>query len=52
MSANREDYNCANGIAAWWIKDGAWHIAVEPKLIWSDVGYDTREEAIAALESK
>ncbi len=50
---NRDDYECANGTARWWVKDGAWHIAVATErpgiFVWTAEQYKTREEAIAAL---
>lgn len=49
----REDYRAANGLASWWEKDGAWHIAYPEvpggPLLWTANAYDTRDEAIAAL---
>lgn len=58
---DRSDYRSANGIASWWTKDGAWHIAlpapeIDPKtglrsggFLWTATGYNTREEAVAAI---
>lgn len=50
----REDYQSTFGLASWWEKDGAWHIAIPEKgmegFFWTADAYDTREQAIAALE--
>ena len=55
--APREDYKSEKGIAAWWQKDGAWHIALpgidcfgKPGFLWTADQYATREAAIAAIE--
>jgi hypothetical protein len=55
--ALRKDYKSDCGIAAWWQKDGAWHIALpatnrfgEPDMLWTPDQYNTREEAIDAIE--
>lgn len=51
MKPNREDYAGPNGLASWWKKDGAWHIALPTPdgLRWTADQYNTREQAIAAL---
>jgi hypothetical protein len=58
----RDDYKSERGIAAWWPKDGAWHIALpcadpDPTtglrtggFRWTAKGYSTRESAINAIE--
>lgn len=47
----REDYESPFGLASWWQKDGAWHIALPTPegLRWTADAYDTREQAIEAL---
>ena len=51
--SDRTDYKCDAGIARWWAKDGAWHIAVHLSgregLFWTAAQYKTRDEAITAL---
>ena len=52
---DRTEYTSENGIARWWIKDGAWHIATpdpnrDNRLFWTDDDYATREQAIRAIE--
>lgn len=49
---DRSDYRNENGLAAWWSKDGAWHVArweQDGAERWTHEAYDTREQAIAAL---
>jgi hypothetical protein len=52
----REDYSSQSGLASWWQKDGAWHIAVAEEgrdgLFWTADAFDTRDQAIAALETR
>lgn len=60
--SNREDFQNANGMARWWNKDGAWHIArpapdPDPEtglrnggFLWTGESFSTREEAVAALQ--
>lgn len=51
---NREDYESPKGTASWWAKDGAWHIALpegDGVRRWTAAQFNTREEAIAAIES-
>ena len=62
MPEDRTDYRSSKGIASWWQKDGAWHVALpmpdldpEPGLktggfLWTSDQYDTRDEAIDASE--
>lgn len=62
MAKARADFESPKGIARWWSKDGAWHIALpavdpDPKtglrnggFLWTADCYDTREGAIAAIE--
>jgi hypothetical protein len=42
----------ANGRAAWWPKDGAWHIAIRTAAdcLWTAQQYPTRAAAEAALK--
>ena len=57
---DRTDYHTPNGMAGWWCKDGAWHIATPEKstvtgrmeLLWQPGLYNSRESAIAALRAK
>lgn len=63
LNKARADFESPNGIARWWAKDGAWHIALpavnpDPQtglnnggFLWTADPYDTREEAIAAIEN-
>ncbi|CAN5459612.1 hypothetical protein BH20VER3_BH20VER3_00630 [soil metagenome] len=58
---NREEYRNSNGIAAWWAKDGMWHVArpapeIDPAtglksggFLWTAEEYPNRAEAVAAL---
>ena len=50
---DRSEYRSDTGIAAWWQKDGAWHIAIpEPGrdgFYWTPQQFGTREQAIEAL---
>jgi len=54
----RLDYREKNGLATWWQKDGAWHVALpNPKkpgntLFWTDKSFSTREQAIQYIKSK
>ena len=48
------DYINDNGLARWWQKDGAWHIARPDPMrgtsqYWTDESFSSRDEAIAAL---
>jgi hypothetical protein len=59
---DRADYNSPQGIASWWQKDGAWHIALpcadsDPKtglrtggFRWTGEQFNFRQDAIAAIE--
>jgi len=54
---SREDYKSEKGIAAWWPKDGGWHIALpavnrfgQMDMLWTYDQYPSRESAIAAIE--
>jgi hypothetical protein len=61
LNRDRTEFRAANGIAAWWAKDGAWHIALpcpDPNpanglrtggFQWTGTPYNTREEAIEAI---
>jgi hypothetical protein len=59
MTEDRSEYRDENGIAAWWVKDGAWHVArpvqdghINPgNLLWTAEAFDTREQAITALKA-
>lgn len=50
---DRTDYISPAGIASWWAKDGAWHIAItklgQEGFYWTDDAYETRSDAIAAI---
>jgi hypothetical protein len=60
---NRENYRSEHGLALWWTKDGAWHIArpcpdPDPEsglktggFRYAEGSYATREEAISAILS-
>ena len=63
MKEARSDYKSDKGIAAWWQKDGAWHIALpcaDPNpegyatggFRWTETSYDTRSQAIAAINGE
>ena len=57
----RTDYHSPDGIASWWHKDGAWHIALpapdpDPKtglktggFCWTEDRYPTKLDAIEAI---
>lgn len=48
----RCDFRNENGVAAWWEKDGAWHVARptgDGSVLWTDEIYRSRVEAISAL---
>jgi hypothetical protein len=55
---DRSEFQNKNGLARWWSKDGAWHVArpipnghINPgNLLFTEESYATREEAVAALE--
>ena len=59
---DRSDYRSPKGLASWWSKDGAWHIAlpaIDPDpvtglrnggFLWTGYPYPTRDAAIAAIE--
>lgn len=57
---DRTEYRSAKGIAAWWAKDGAWHIALPcPEIVdglrtggfrWTAAQFNDRDAAIAAIE--
>ena len=59
----RDDYKSPQGIASWWQKDGAWHIALpctdpDPKTglrtggyRWTTSQYDSRDNAIRAIKA-
>ena len=54
-TSDREDYRSENGLAAFWQKDGAWHIALPDQfkngeLYWTGVPYPSKEAAIKAIE--
>lgn len=58
QSENRTEYRSEHGIAAWWSKDGAWHIALpvdkngtSGNFRWADAQYNSRDEAIEAIEA-
>ena len=58
---DRSDYTSEKGVAGWWAKDGAWHIALpcpdpDPAtglrtggFRWTGAQFSTREAAIEAL---
>jgi hypothetical protein len=49
----RADYRNQNGCAAWWDKDGLWHVARptgDGSLLWTDEEFRSRVEAVAALQ--
>ena len=51
----REEYRSEKGVAAWHVKDGAWHVAVPDKsrgggFYWTGTDYPTREAAVKAIE--
>lgn len=58
---DRTEYRSAKGIAGFWTKDGLWHIArPAPEMVnglrtggflWTDEEYQTREQAVAAIDS-
>jgi len=62
-SLDRSEYRTAQGVAAWWPKDGLWHVALpcaDPNpenglrtggFKWSDLEFDTRNEAVTAIEN-
>ena len=64
MRASRAEYRSAKGIARWWAKDGAWHIALpapDPDpvtglsnggFLYTDDNFDSRESAIAAINTR
>ena len=51
---NREEYRSEKGVAAWWQKDGAWHIALPESgregFFWTDTEYPDRDSAVAAID--
>lgn len=57
---DRSEYKSEQGIARWWEKDGAWHIALPcPEVVdglrtggfrWTATPYNRREDAVAAIE--
>ncbi len=55
MMADRTDYKSDKGVAAWWSKDGAWHIAIQESgrdgFFWGAEQFATKEDAIKALEA-
>jgi hypothetical protein len=50
---NRIDYRSERGVASWWAKDGAWHVALpEPGrdgFFWTAQQFKSREDAINAI---
>ncbi len=58
---NRQDYQSEHGLARWWGKDGAWHIALPSRapqtglktnvFRYTEDSYSTRDAAIAAILS-
>ena len=64
MKLDREEYRNSNGVAAWWQKDGAWHVARprefngsdietaggEKGFFWTDESYNSKIEAVEALQ--
>ena len=55
----RSDYQSEKGIASWWEKDGAWHIAFpgvdclgNKTFLWTADMFDDRESAIKAIENR
>ena len=65
MNSNpdRAEHRSAQGIAAHWVKDNLWHIALpcpDPDPVsglktggfkWSNLEFDTRAEAVTAIEN-
>ena len=57
---DRTEYRSPNGVAAWWEKDGLWHIALPcPPIVdglktggfmWTEHEFDSREKAINAIK--
>jgi len=49
---DRSEFRNENGLARWWQKDGAWHVArhTGDQLLWTNESYRTRDEAVAALK--
>jgi len=48
---DRHDYESDQGRAAWWSKDGMWHVALPEKglaggFYWQDEAFHTKQEAI------
>ena len=58
---DRTEYRSSNGIAAWWQKDGLWHIAIPcPHIVnglktggfmWTEHEFRNRDSAINAINS-
>lgn len=56
-TADRSKYVSKKGVAAFWTKDGLWHIALpDPErgdsMYWTDKAFYTRDEAIAAINEE
>jgi len=53
---DRTEYRSNEGVAAWWAKDGAWHIALPEQgrngFFWTAEQFTSKEAAIKAIREQ